>query len=158
MSDTIEFNVGAFHVEITIRQGSLSLVPVDTFDLPLTITHKSSEGGRLVYQLRDDKAAKLAPTGKDKRGNPSNVDLTKLTVSSSHPEIMTAGVEDGFIVIRPVGPLGTAQVGVTFDPGNGTPVLTGQLDVEVVGGDLASIDLSPGDTFDLPPDGGTPGT
>jgi hypothetical protein len=112
-----------------------------------------------LYQLRDDQFAALNITGTDKRGFPvssANIDLTKLTVSTSHPEFLTAAIgprpdtgQDA-LLITPVAP-GVSQLNGSYDKGDGSPPITGQLDIEVVTGDLANLSFVPGDTFPLNP-------
>jgi hypothetical protein len=91
--------------------------------------------------LTADQQARLAATGQDADGNP--VDLTGgITYGVSDPAILTLTDNgDGTALVVTTGPTGSALVTATGTVAGGGQVI-GSLAVDVVAGDVASIQIS----------------
>ena len=97
--------------------------------------------------ITDSQKCALAIAIVDRKGNPASVDGVPAW-SSSDATLLTveAGADGLSAVVTAVGPLGTAQVNVTADAdlGGGVKPIAGVLDVQVVGGEAASVNISAG--------------
>lgn len=106
-----------------------------------------------MYQLRATQGVKLKLNGRDKRGNPVSFTDEQIVATSSDEALLAVVVEDGMVVARPIGPLGTGQVQVNLPDVDvdteGEQTLSGILDIEVVSGVAVAIDFQAAETFPL---------
>jgi hypothetical protein len=130
---------------------------VGEFDLALK--EPKPVGVRVLYQLRDDRGVFFGFTLKDRRGNPvpiQNVPAGGLVAGSSHPEILAVSIDETGVTprlkVEAVGPLGTGQANlqVNVQDETGSHMISGSVDIEVVAGSAATVDLQPAESFDLP--------
>jgi len=110
----------------------------------LTIGQLSYTGELMAFQLRDDQTASATVTAKDARGNLAEIQAPAWA-SSDEGIITVEPSADGLsATITPTGPLGTAQVQFSADAdlGEGVVTLSGAADVEVVGGEASSVEIT----------------
>ena len=98
-----------------------------------------------TLQLTDAQHCPLAFQAVDAAGNPVTIPPSSITWASSNPSIVAAtpSADGTSCDVAAVGPLGTSQVGVSVVV-NATLTLTGTLDVSVVAGAAATIQIVPG--------------
>jgi len=97
--------------------------------------------------LTDSQKCALAITIVDKKGNAAKVDGVPSWSSSDESVATVTAAEDGLSAsVVAAGPLGTAQINVTADAdlGEGVKPIAGVLEVQVVGGETASVAISAG--------------
>lgn len=105
------------------------------------------QGDDLMFTLTDVQKATATITVLDAKGNPAPLDGAPSWSSSDPSVVAVEPSTDGLsVVIKAVGPLGTAQVRVDADADLGASVvpLQGVLDVEVVASQAVSIVINPG--------------
>lgn len=105
-----------------------------------TIVTRKRKMTMATLQLQDDQHCPLTIQAVDAAGNPVTLPAGSVSWTSSNPSVATATPSaDGMSCdVAAVGPLGSAQIGVT------AAGLTGTLDVTVVAGAAASIQIVPG--------------
>lgn len=98
-----------------------------------------------TLQLQDDQHCPLAIQALDHANNPVTLPPGAVSWTSSNPSVavVTPSADGMSANVAAAGPLGTAQVGVSVDLGGGN-ALTGSLDVVVVAGQAATIQVVPG--------------
>lgn len=106
----------------------------------------STDGGTNVsFQIQDDQKFTVKIETDDAAGNPTQkgFDATTVVFSTSDNTVLTvqSAADNLSADVVPTGKLGTAQVAVKATL-NGADV-TGSLDVEVVAGNAATINLKP---------------
>lgn len=98
-----------------------------------------------TLQLQDTQHCPLSIQAVDAAGNPAVLPAGSVTWTSSNPAIASAtpSADGSSCDVAAVGPLGAAQIGVSVvvDP---STTLTGTLDVSVVAGAAATIQIVPG--------------
>ena len=161
----LKVSIGNYSLQLvhtTPTRDEVEFVIGKQFPLGLYESRPFQEGFVAQYKLHDDKGITLTLAGKSKHGNPVDFANEVFTANSSDPAILEVTQEGGTITVKPVGPIGSAQVQVTIpgiQVGNPPAPISGHFDIDVVAGDVASIQFTPGDTFDLPdvaaPAGGT---
>lgn len=101
----------------------------------------------MAFILKDGQKVRLRLVAQDSEGNPANFQGDPLWVSSDPAlvEILPEGVEAVAVTVPGPG-LGTATITATVDAdlGEGVTEITGTLDIEVVAGDAAVVNLEPG--------------
>jgi hypothetical protein len=91
-----------------------------------------------------DRVVTLSIQPVDAAGNPAPVDGVPRWASTGPDKLTLTPSDDGLsAVLTPVGPLGQVQVSVTADGllGPALHVLTGILDVQIVGGEAVSLGI-----------------
>lgn len=98
-----------------------------------------------TLQLQDTQHCPLAIQAVDAAGNPATLPPGAVTWTSSNPSVapVTPSADGMSADVSAAGPLGTAQIGVSVAVSPST-TLTGSLDVTVVAGDAATIQIVPG--------------
>ena len=146
-------------LELTLRFGSqvagVNFAPMAPYSI--RVPQRSTKGLKLQYQLRDDTGVKFSLKGADARGNDVDLGTTDITVTASDPKILTATYADGTLTVEPVGPLGTAQVAIKATLVDST-VVSGELDVTVVGGTPVNFNFEGAQTFPITPAPNAPTT
>lgn len=98
--------------------------------------------------LLDNQHCPLALQAADAAGNPTTLPAGSVTWTSSNPSVavVTPSADGMTADVAAVGPLGTAQIGVSVqvDPTGATAPLTGSLNVTVSAGAAATINVVPG--------------
>ena len=151
----VKLVIGPINIHVCegpVAHDELVFIAGPEFDLPLLESRNRLEGFFVAYQLKDNKGPLLKLRGKSMHGNPVDFTNEEIETSSSDETILTVEEDNGSIKVIPVGPVGTAQVQVSV-PGvqvNGV-ALSGHFDVEIVAGDVATLEFTPDSTFDLPP-------
>jgi hypothetical protein len=105
----------------------------------------------MAFILKDSQQADLSVTVLSRAGNPAPVDNPKW--ESDNPDVVAVEAADGTNArVVAVGPVGTATVTFTADGdlGDGVKELKGVLDVEVVGGDAAVLNITPSAPVEKP--------
>lgn len=101
--------------------------------------------------LRDNQKSALAIQVLSAKGNPAPVDGTPVWSVSDAALLTLVTAADGMTaVVNAVGPLGTGQVSVNVDAdlGEGVVTVVGILDVQVIGGAAAVVQISSGPAED----------
>lgn len=133
-------------------KAELNFTILPPFNLP-GLKSPNVKGLKIVYQLRATQGVKLKLNGRDKRGNPVSFTDEQIVATSSDEALLAVVVEDGMVVARPIGPLGTGQVQVNLPDVDvdteGEQTLSGILDIEVVSGVAVAIDFQAAETFPL---------
>ncbi len=95
--------------------------------------------------LLDNQHCPLAIQAVDAAGNPATLPAGAVTWTSSNPSVaaITPSADGMTCDVAAVGPLGTAQIGVSVAV-DATTTLTGSLDVTVSAGAAATIQIVPG--------------
>lgn len=105
----------------------------------------------MAFILKDSQQADVSVTVLSRAGNPAPVDNPKW--ESDNPDVVAVHNADGKNAsIVAVGPVGTATITFTADGdlGDGVKELRGVLDVEVVGGDAAVINIVAAEPVEKP--------
>lgn len=101
--------------------------------------------------LKDSQNLPLNVAFKDQKGNAAPVDGVPAWAVSDASLAVVEAADDGMsALIKPVGPLGAFKVQVSADAdlGEGVSSIIGELDVEIVGGDAVSVQISAGAPVD----------
>ncbi len=99
----------------------------------------------LMLMLTVDQKTTLRISPKDSHGNPSELDSVPEWTTSDPSVLTVTPSEDGMTAALTVtGTIGTSQVNVSADVRKGDEVLTrsGMLDVQVVAGETATIEIA----------------
>lgn len=102
----------------------------------------------MAFTLVDSQKVTITPKFVDKKGNPARVDGKPEWLVDNPNVLALTPADDGLsCVVAAVGPLGTAKVSLKADAdlGEGVKEIGGFLDVEVVGGEAVSVELTPGE-------------
>ena len=101
----------------------------------------------MALTITDDQKVSVSISFVDDHGNPATVEagiVPAWTVSDETLATVTAAADGMSADIATVGPLGTAQVTVTSPVTAGGPALTGTLDLSIVAGAAAVINVVAG--------------
>lgn len=125
--------------------------PVRAKTEPLNPTGRTgpSEGTTITMQLTADQQVDLSISGQDRYGNTVEISGDVAWLSSDESIVVVEAQDDTHAIAKAVGPAGTASVTVTNDADrDGTGDFMGSLAIDVVAGDIAEIEITPGEPTD----------
>jgi len=111
-----------------------------------TINKQTIKGDIMALILSNTQEVDLAIQPLDKRGRPAQVDGVPEWAASDPTKATLVVAEDGLSAVLKALDNGTIQVGVVADAdlGEGVQTITGLLDVEIVGGQAATLGIIAG--------------
>lgn len=101
---------------------------------------------KTMHTIRDNERFSCALEARSAAGNPTTVESPAWSTSDENLLEVTPSADGMSAVVRAKGPVGTAQLRVDADAdlGEGVRQISGTLDVEVLAGDAAAIELRAG--------------
>lgn len=151
MSKTI---VSGFNkVEIDWVKSNALVSPLPVLRWIVTLSRYSRfEGIDMSIKITDNQRFVVAVVAVDVKGNPASIEGVPTWTVSDQSLLAIEPVVDNplAVTVTALGPLGAAQVIVAADAdlGEGTTLIGGLLDVEIVSGAAVSLALSPGIPFE----------
>jgi hypothetical protein len=124
--------------------------PVVRFGFRIHSSNFRFFGENIMFQLKDsDKVTTLPLDIRSAKGNPAQVEAGTVVWSVSDPAVLALTDNgDGTVTVAAVGPVGAAQLQVSADAdlGEGVKTVTGAVEIEVIAGDAAVINVALGAT------------
>lgn len=127
-------------------------LPVASVEFTVYFEGQTTEGATHM-QLKDTQQFDFTLSGKDAKGGTANIDGTKTTATVDDPTVATVTLNpDGLGGTIVAGLTGKTQLQVSVtDAVNTGDVQKGSLDIEVLPGDLATIQIGTSAPVDQPP-------